>query len=183
MQSLSSLITKLLKQSLHKYQRGDEIMMMTIFPALYRKGGQRWYVVCENSEILLCCRAGWFQLKNHILNHSFIQPFIYSFMHAQSCLTFGDPLNSSGVLLRDPGLLCPWIFQARVLEWVPFCLLHPLHWQAESLPLSHMGSPSYPLNLYQLSSFCVSTLHLRLFLPKKQKTYLGSSAGLIIKLA
>ena len=107
------MITKLLKQPLHMYQRGDEIMMMTIFPALYRKGGQRWYVVCENSEKLLCSRAGWFQLKNHILNHSFIKPFIYSFMHAHSCLTFGDPSDCS-----PPGSSVHGLFQARILEWV-----------------------------------------------------------------
>ena len=123
MQSLSSLITKLLKQSLHMYQRGDEIMMMTIFPALYRKRGQRWYVVCENSEKLLCSRAGWFQLKNHILNHSFIKPFIYSFMHAQSCLTFGNPLDGS-----LPGSSVHGLSRQESWNGLPFCLLHLLHW-------------------------------------------------------
>ena len=46
------------------------------------------------------------------------------------------------------------IFQARILERVPFptpgglpnpginpCLLHALPWQADSLPLGHLGSP------------------------------------------
>ena len=51
MQSLSSLITKLLKQSLHMYQKGDEIMMITIFPVLYRKGGQRWYSLWKLRKI------------------------------------------------------------------------------------------------------------------------------------
>ena len=141
MQSLSSLITKLLKQSLHMYQRGDEIMMMTIFPALYRKRGQRWYVVCENSEKLLCSRAGWFQLKNHILNHSFIKPFIYSFMHAQSCLTFGNPLDGS-----LPGSSVHGLSRQESWNGLPFCLLHLLHWQADSLPLSHLGSPQHKLH-------------------------------------
>ena len=46
------------------------------------------------------------------------------------------------------------IFQARLLEWLAIILLqgifltqgsnlHLLHWQADSLPLSHLGSPSY----------------------------------------
>ena len=39
--SLSSLITKLLKESFHTYQRGKGIMMIAIFPVLYRTGGQR----------------------------------------------------------------------------------------------------------------------------------------------
>ena len=50
--------------------------------------------------------------------------------------------------------LCLWDFQARILEWVAIsssrefptqgsnlCLLCFLHWQADSLPLSHLGSP------------------------------------------
>ena len=52
-------------------------------------------------------------------------------------------------------LFCPWIFfQARILEWVAisYCrgfspiqgsnphLLFLLHWQADSLPLRHLGS-------------------------------------------
>ena len=51
------------------------------------------------------------------------------------------------------------IFQARILEWVDIsssrgfsqprelnlCLLGLLHWQADSLPLSHLGSPYLPI--------------------------------------
>ena len=29
-------------------------------------------------------------------------------------------------------------------------LLHPLHWQADSLPLCHLGRPSYPNRYYQI---------------------------------
>ena len=46
------------------------------------------------------------------------------------------------------------IFQTRVLEWLPLPipghlpdagigLLHLPHWQADSLPLHHLGSPIY----------------------------------------
>ena len=62
---------------------------------------------------------------------------------AQSCLTLGDPTS----------LLCPWVFQPRILEQVAIsssrgssptqgsdlCLLH---WQVDSLPLRHLGSCS-----------------------------------------
>ena len=54
--------------------------------------------------------------------------------------------------LYPPGSSVHGIFQASVLEWIPFSLgifqpqglnLCLLHWQADSLPLSHQGSP-YP---------------------------------------
>ena len=55
------------------------------------------------------------------------------------------------------------IFQARILEWVAVLLLQGifltqglnlclLHWQADSLPLSHWGSPS--LKSLLTSSLC-----------------------------
>ena len=69
---------------------------------------------------------------------------------AQSCPTLTDPMDCS-----LPGSSVHGIFQARVLKWVAISssrgiflaqglntsLLHLLHWQADSLPLSHQGSP------------------------------------------
>ena len=65
---------------------------------------------------------------------------------AQSCPTLSHPMDCS-----PPGSSIRGIFQARVLEWgaIAFsressphrdqiCLLN---WQADSLPLSHLGSP------------------------------------------
>ena len=66
----------------------------------------------------------------------------------QLCLTLWDPNG-----LQPITLLCPWDFQGRTLEWVAIsssrgsswprdlnpCLLCLLHWQADSLPLSHLG--------------------------------------------
>ena len=52
-----------------------------------------------------------------------------------------------------PGSSVHRIFKARILEWVAISfpwdlpnldgtrLLYLLHWQADSLPLSHLGSP------------------------------------------
>ena len=68
----------------------------------------------------------------------------------QSCLFLCNPMDS-----RPPGSSIHGIFQARILEWVAIpspghlltqgSNLHLLHWQANSLPLSHQGSPSYTL--------------------------------------
>ena len=68
----------------------------------------------------------------------------------QSCLTLCDSVDCS-----PPGSSIHGIFQARILKWVAVSssrrssptqglnlhLLHLLHWQANSLPLSHQGSP------------------------------------------
>ena len=68
---------------------------------------------------------------------------------AQLCLTLRDPVDCS-----LPGSSMHGIFQARILEWVAISssrgssqprdrtLLHLLRCQADSLPLSHVGSPS-----------------------------------------
>ena len=68
--------------------------------------------------------------------------------YAQLCLTVCDPMDCS-----PPGSSVHGIFQARILEWVVIpssrifpiqgsnpCLLHVLHWQVDSLPLSHRGN-------------------------------------------
>ena len=67
----------------------------------------------------------------------------------QSYLTLCSPMDCS-----LPGSSIHGIFQARILEWVAIsfsrgssplrdwtCLLQLLHWQADSLPLSHLGDP------------------------------------------
>ena len=67
---------------------------------------------------------------------------------AQSCLTLCNPIDYS-----PPGSSVHGIFPARIQEWVAIfilqglfrtqrsnlCLLHLLHWQADPLPLSHLG--------------------------------------------
>ena len=65
---------------------------------------------------------------------------------AQSCLTLRDLMDCS-----PPGSPVHGILQAKILEWaaIPFsrrsnpCLLGPLHWQADSLPLNHLENPKY----------------------------------------
>ena len=69
-------------------------------------------------------------------------------MHAQSCPPLCKPMNWG-----LPGSSIHGIFQARILEWLPFTsagdlpdpgskssLLYLLHCQAESLPLHHLGN-------------------------------------------
>ena len=75
-------------------------------------------------------------------------------MHAQSCPTLCDPDG-----LQPAKLLCPWDFPGKnsgagchflfqeilsIQRLYPH-LLCPMHWQADSLPLSHLGSPPYIL--------------------------------------
>ena len=66
----------------------------------------------------------------------------------QSCLTVCDPMDFS-----PPGASVHGFLQARILEWVAISssrgssqtqglnphLLHLQHWQADSLPLGHLG--------------------------------------------
>ena len=66
---------------------------------------------------------------------------------AQSCVTFCDPIDCS-----PPGSSVHGISQARVLEWIAISYSkglnpHLLHWQVDSLPLHHLGSPMYTLHL------------------------------------
>ena len=69
------------------------------------------------------------------------------FSVTQSCLTVCNPMNCS-----PPDSSVHGILQARIMEWVAisFCKgfstqrlkLHPLHWQEDSLTLSHQRSPT-----------------------------------------
>ena len=71
------------------------------------------------------------------------------------CLTLCDPMDCS-----LPGSSFHGILQERILEWaaIPFLTQgsnsHLLHWQVDSLPLSHRGSPqaSASLNSFSLSN-------------------------------
>ena len=82
-------------------------------------------------------------------------------MSAQLCLTLWDPINCS-----PPGSSAHGNFQARILEWVAVsssrdsfqgsylrlrCLLH---WQVDSFPLSHLGSPSWWQIREELNETC-----------------------------
>ena len=68
---------------------------------------------------------------------------------AKSCPTLCDPMDCS-----PPGFSVHGTFQARILEWNTFpstgdlpdpgiepVSLSLLHWQVDSLPLSHLGKP------------------------------------------
>ena len=66
---------------------------------------------------------------------------------ARSCVTFCDPVDCS-----PPGSSVLGISQSRILEWIAISYskglnLHLLHWQVDSLPLHHLGSPMYTLHL------------------------------------
>ena len=76
---------------------------------------------------------------------------------AKSCPSLCDPMDSN-----PPGLLCPWGFSDKntevgchfLLQGIfPDEILNPCfpHWQVDSLPLSHLGSPTYMTT----TSFCL----------------------------
>ena len=85
--------------------------------------------------------ANW-NIQSSYWNLNLLSLFIIS---AQSCLTLCDPMDYS-----LPGSCIHGILQARILEWVVIsfsrgsfppqglnpCLLRPLHWPADSLPLT-----------------------------------------------
>ena len=87
--------------------------------------------------------------------------FCHACMCAQSCLTLCDPMDCS-----PPGSSVHGILQARILEWVAISFLQGnfptqglnmclLHWQVDSLPLSHLGS------LYLCHNFFLKELWMK----------------------
>ena len=80
--------------------------------------------------------------------HPVMSGCVYMCSFAQLCPTLCDPMDCS-----PPGSSAHGVFQGRILEWFAICsgifltqrlnppLLRLLHWQAESLPLSHLGKP------------------------------------------
>ena len=96
-------------------------------------------------DLRSCTRDGMCILYTgrQILNHWTTS--VYACSISQSCLTLCDPIE-------EPSRLLCGIFQARILEWVAVFSSrgsswpraqnpNHLHWQADSLPLSHQGSP------------------------------------------
>ena len=97
-----------------------------------------------------------------------------------SCLTLCNAMHCS-----PPGSSVHGISQARILEWIAISFskgssqgsnIHFLHWQADSLPLCHLGRPYKSMLLPQFvipyPSLTVSTslfsMSVSLFLPCKQ---------------
>ena len=86
------------------------------------------------------------KLNLSLLRHLWILGGHTAYSVTQSCLTLCNPMDCS-----LPGASLQWIFQARRMKWVFFCYprkiftpqgsnLGLLHWQDDSLSLSHMGS-------------------------------------------
>ena len=65
-----------------------------------------------------------------------------------------------------PGSSVCSIFQARIMEWVAISFSresliqvlnpHLLHWQADSLPLSHLGSPNRYVSESEVTQLCLT---------------------------
>ena len=84
----------------------------------------------------------------------------------QSYLTVCNPMDYS-----LPGSSVHGILQARILEWVVMPsfrgsnprLLHLLHWQVGSLPLSPPGKPTYYMLICMLAGYSISLCMLIIF--------------------
>ena len=104
--------------------------------------------ICWKDELLsryYLCSFIQYQLTIHIFLNSLLCSIDLCF-----CSVMSDPLRPHGL----PGSFIHGIFQARTLEWVAISFSKgssqpsdwtqvSLHWQADSLPLSHQGSPSF----------------------------------------
>ena len=83
---------------------------------------------------------------------------------------------------RNTGVDCHFLFQGIFLtpRFNP-CPPHLLYWQADSLPLSHLGnpkSPKLPLNRHLGNDFC----HLFLDFLKKKLIKTGFSVSRVMRL-
>ena len=85
--------------------------------------------------------------KTSLWNGGFLEASARGYACMLSCVWLCDPMDCS-----PPGFSVHGISQARILEWVAIsfsressgpkdrtCIF--LHWHADSLPLSHLGSP------------------------------------------
>ena len=104
----------------------------------------------------------------------------YPAMHACECSAISDSLQPHG--LQPIRLLCPWDFPSKdtivdchfllhgifLAQGLNLCLLGHLHWQTDSLPLSHLGSPS---NYGEHQTYFSSVL----FLSKRAHLSIGNS--------
>ena len=96
---------------------------------------------------------------------------------AKSCLTLCNPTDSS-----SPGSSVPGISQARILEWDAISFSRgsswpreDIHWQVNSLPLSHHGSLHFSLGKYKLKT---TMKHFYRLINSKRKAWLTiPSAG------
>ena len=88
-----------------------------------------------------------------------LSPFWSYPLRVRACSVMSDSLRPHG--LQQPRFLCPWDFSSKntgvgchffhqgifLTQQSNSCLLLLLHWQADSLPLSHQGSPSSYITL------------------------------------
>ena len=91
-----------------------------------------------------------FSLVRRCEVHYLVEDMAGMCVHVQSCPTLHDPMDC-----RPPDSAVYGILQARILEWVALSYARDLpdpgiqsmssvflHWQVDSLPLHHLGSPT-----------------------------------------
>ena len=133
----------------------------------FLKDFDRQYLLCRENKYLVstCC----FACESHVKEH-FFAPILHKPLCAHSVV-------SNSLQLHGPTrILCPWDFSGKntgigcrfLLQGIspnqgpkPH-LLHFLHWQADSLQLSHLGSISHfiqsQIHYQNLLTFCYPSL-------------------------
>ena len=104
----------------------------------------------------------------------------------QSCLTIFDPMYCS-----MPGSSVHGISQATIPEWMAIFFLQGnfptqgsnsqlLHWQVDSLPLSHLGSPTllYRRNNYNIVNQLFSSVQLSCSVVSEEVNPIASESAL-----
>ena len=90
----------------------------------------------------------------------------------QSCPTLCDPMDCSppGSSVhgdspgKNTGVGCHFLLQGIFLtQGLNLCLLHFLYWQADSLPLSHVGSPQSMFSLLKGLTVSLHTTYILVF--------------------
>ena len=88
-----------------------------------------------------------------LLYPNMISTLMCAYVFTHSCLILCDPIDCSP---QDPlsmefsrqeywkRLPFPTLQGTFLTQGLNPCLFHPLYWQADSLPLCHLGRPSYP---------------------------------------
>ena len=88
--------------------------------------------------------------------------YVHVYLFCFCCCLVTRSLSDSFATPNPPGSSVHWISQARILEWVSFpsgifptqgSNPHLLHWQVDSLPLSHQNNPS--VYLAELNLICL----------------------------
>ena len=124
----------------------DVVWLNSVFK--HKKSMAKWAL--HRCSIVITRFSLLLMKKHHLTKFLVFWLFGFTTVSAQSCPTLCNPMDWEGQDLspwnfsgKNTGLGCPFFLQGifQTQRWNP-SLLHPLHWQADSLPLAPPGKPS-----------------------------------------